>query len=217
MICECDPLLNRRYGFTCNISDLTIQGTKNKWIGYTSKHVLGVCDVCPFDYCTEAAKVNVLDLNSQCNYSRIDVLCGQCQDGLSMTFGTAQCDVCTNYYLLMIVPFAIMGIALVLVLFMLNLTVSSGTLNGLLFYANNVRINDSIFFSRNRNFAAQFLATFIAWLNLDLGMESCFYDGMDSYAKTWLQFAFPTYLFSLLGSIVNCREMFFKDISSVSQ
>ena len=199
--CECDHFLPR-FGITCNISDMIIQGTKNKWIGYTSQHILGFCDICPFDYCTEAAKVNVLDLNSQCNYNRINVLCGQCQDGLSMTFGTSQCKVCTNYYLLMIAPFAIMGITLVLVLFVLNLTVSSGTLNGLLFYANIVRINDSIFFSRNRNFAAQFIATFIAWLNLDIGMESCFYDGMDSYAKTWLQFAFPTYLFSLLGAIV---------------
>ena len=36
-----------------------------------------------------------------------------------------------------------------------------------------------------------FLTTFIAWLNLDLGIEVCFYDGIDAYAKTWLQFAFP--------------------------
>ena len=200
--CVCDPLL-QRHGLMCNISDLIIRGTQNKWIGYTSQHVLGFCTVCPYDYCTEAAEVNVLDLDSQCGYGRHRVLCGQCKDGQSMSFGTSQCKVCTNYYLFMIVPFAIMGITLVLVLFLLNLTVTSGTLNGLLFYANIVRINDSTFFPKtDRHFAAQFLATFVAWLNLDFGIETCFYDGMDSYAKTWLEFAFPTYIFALLGAII---------------
>ena len=32
------------------------------------------------------------------------------------------------------------------------------------------------------------LTVFIAWLNLDLGIETCFFDGMDMYSKTWLQF-----------------------------
>lgn len=40
------------------------------------------------------------------------------------------------------------------------------------------------------------------WLNLDFGIETCFYDGMDSYAKTWLQLAFPIYIFGLVGAIV---------------
>ena len=202
MVCICDPLLTKS-GLTCNITDVTVRGTQNMWIGYTSQHVLGFCTVCPYDYCTEAAEVNVLDLDSQCGYGRHRVLCGQCKDGLSMNFGTSQCKVCTNYYLFMIVPFAIMGITLVLVLFLLNLTVTSGTLNGLLFYANIVRINDSTFFPKaKRHFAASFLATFVAWLNLDFGIETCFYNGMGSYAKIWLQFAFPAYIFALLGTII---------------
>ena len=202
MVCICDPLLTKS-GLTCNITDVTVRGTQNTWIGYTSQHVLGFCTVCPYDYCIEAAEVNVLDLDSQCGYGRHRVLCGQCKDGQSMSFGTSQCKVCTNYYLFMIVPFAIMGITLVIVLFLLNLTVTSGTLNGLLFYANIVRINDSIFFPKaNRYFAAQFLRTFVAWLNLDFGIETCFYDRMDSYAKTWMQFAFPAYIFAILGAII---------------
>ena len=31
-------------------------------------------------------------------------------------------------------------------------------------------------------------------MNLDLGIETCFYHGMTEYDKTWLQFAFPSYL-----------------------
>jgi len=40
---------------------------------------------------------------------------------------------------------------------------------------------------------------FIAWLNLDLGIETCFYDGMNAYGKTQLQFVFPFYIWALLG------------------
>jgi len=43
---------------------------------------------------------------------------------------------------------------------------------------------------------------FIAWLNLDLGIETCFFDGMDEYTKTWLQFVFPLYIWSLVVLII---------------
>ena len=43
---------------------------------------------------------------------------------------------------------------------------------------------------------------FIAWLNLDLGIETCFYNGMDAYVKTWLQFVFPLYVWALVGIII---------------
>ena len=43
---------------------------------------------------------------------------------------------------------------------------------------------------------------FLAWMNLDLGIETCFYDGMNSIAKAWLQLVFPTYIFALVGAIV---------------
>ena len=43
-------------------------------------------------------------------------------------------------------------------------------------------------------------------MNLDLGFETCFYDGMTAYAQTWLQFAFPLYVWMLMGLIiVTCR------------
>ena len=46
------------------------------------------------------------------------------------------------------------------------------------------------------------LTVFIAWLNLDLGIKTCFYDGMDSYVNTWLQFAFLIYVWSIIGLII---------------
>ena len=43
-----------------------------------------------------------------------------------------------------------------------------------------------------------FLSVVIAWLNLDLGIETCFYSGLDAYAKTWLQFVFPIYIWLIM-------------------
>ena len=198
--CICDPLL-QRYSFICNISDVTVLNTGNIWIGLTSQGAAAFQDPCPFDYCTGNKTINVLDLDSQCSYNRSGVLCGQCQGNLSMTFGTSRCASCSNYYLLLIIVFIVMGVLLVVVLFISKITVSNGALNGIVLYANLIRINDTIFF-QNRSGYSFYLSVFIAWINLDWGIETCFYNGMDSYANTWLQFVFPTFCICLVGMII---------------
>ena len=74
--------------------------------------------------------------------------------------------------------FALTGILLVAVLIFLNL---SGTINGLLFYANMVKLNEAFFF---RNGSVPVVSQFIPWLNLDLGIEMCLSDGLDGYVNT---------------------------------
>jgi len=102
-------------------------------------------------------------------------------------------------YISLLIPFAMAGIVLVVFLLALKLTVSVGTINGLIFYANIVAVNQAIFFPSGDN---NILTVFIAWVNLDLGIETCFYDGMDAYARTWLQFVFPFYLWLLTALII---------------
>ena len=43
---------------------------------------------------------------------------------------------------------------------------------------------------------------FIAWLNLDLGIDICFFNGLTAYGKTWLQFVFPLYIWRIAGLIM---------------
>ena len=102
--------------------------------------------------------------------------------------------------LLWVPVIALAGIALVVLLIVLNLTVSVGTINGLIFYANIVRANHATFFPPNTT--NSFLSWFIAWINLDLGIETCFYNGLDAYVKTWLQFVFPLYIWFLVIAII---------------
>ena len=86
----------------------------------------------------------------------------------------------------------------------LDLTVAKGTINGLIFYANVVWANKTILFTTIDALhpVQHFLYTFIAWLNLDLGIETCFFDGLNAYWKTWLQFAFPLYVWSIASMVI---------------
>ncbi len=64
-----------------------------------------------------------------------------------------------------------------------KLTVAVGTINGLVFYANIVAANQALYFPKHNSEGA-FLRVLIAWINLDLGIETCFYNGMDMYTRT---------------------------------
>ena len=98
-----------------------------------------------------------------------------------------------------VIAFIVCGIGLVVLLLVLNLTVAVGTLHAIIFYANIVTANKSAFFSTSES---NFAHVFISWLNFDLGIDTCFFSGMDTYVKTWLQLAFPLYIILLVVVII---------------
>ena len=155
---------------------------------------------CPLGYCSKReSNVMLSKPDSQCNYNRSGILCGGCQPGLSLALGSAQCLPCSNKYLALLIPFTLAGPILVGVIKLLDLTISQGTMNGLIFYANIVKANEYISLPQGQTNP---LTLFIAWLNLDLGVETCFFNGLSAYSKTWLQFVFPLYLWSIAGLII---------------
>ena len=119
---------------------------------------------------------------------------------ISIVLGTSTCKKCSNVHLLLIIPFALAGAALMVLLLKCNLTVSVGHINGIIFYANIVQVYKALLFSDPKT-ASQIFSTFIAWLNLDLGIETCYFQNMDSYTKVWLLFAFPVHLWIMIGLI----------------
>ena len=166
---------------TCNIFNQHITRDGDVWIGYqNSSRCLQTENDCPFDYCISGTtSFSAYFPDSQCALERSGLLYGECASRLSLMFGSNKCGKCSNYYLLLILCFALAGISLVMVLLMLNLTVSVGTINGLLFFAN-VKINEPAFFT---NGPVHFLSQFISWINLDFGIESCFYNGLNAISK----------------------------------
>ncbi len=162
---------------------------------------------CPFDYCkSEEISVNLYKPDSQCAFDHSGVLCGGCSPNLSLALGSPQCLPCSdNGHVAFFILFAIAGLVLVLFIKLLDLTITKGAVNGLLLYANILWTNQSIFFPheiRQSSSLFHFFTTFVAWLNLDLGIKTCFIQGLDMYWKTWLQFLFPLYIWSLAGLII---------------
>ena len=203
--CTCLPQI-QQHGINCSIHTQKIYRKSPTWINATltngSQNGILVHDHCPFDYCKpESFDLNLEDPDEQCAFNHTGILCGACQHNLSHVFGTSTCRECSSMWALLWVPvIALAGIALVVLLIVLNLTVSVGTINGLIFYANIVRANHATFFPPNTT--NSFLSWFLAWINLDLGIETCFYNGLDAYVKTWLQFVFPLYIWFLVIAII---------------
>ena len=202
--CYCDPLLNNdKLSITsCNINDATILRPANSWIFAETVNISHSYDVspqCPFDYCLpHPSHLNLSDPDSQCQFKRSGVLCGECKQGLSTVFGSSRCKHCSNLYVFTIIPIAIAGIVLVIMLFTFNLTVTNGIINTLIFYVNIISINYSQFCFDSHSLDCTILSLF----NLDLGIETCFYDGMDGYTKMWLQLAFPSYLMIIAFTLI---------------
>ena len=134
----------------------------------------------------------------QRQFNRSGVLCGHYQQGLSAAFGSSRCKQCSNVYLLIIIPLGIAGIVLVIILFVLNLTVTNGTVNTFIFYVNIVNTNYSVLLPNCYSPICAMLSIF----NLDLGIETCFYNNMTGYAKMWLQLAFPFYLILMALTLI---------------
>ena len=213
--CDCIDKLWQHHIYQCNITTQTINRPPPLWIGYyrsgnnTEPHVEEVLvhDHCPFDYCKpEQLSIQLNDSDKQCAFNRSGTLCGACQPGLSLALGTSRCLKCSNKYLMLLFAFAAAGFALVFLLTLTNMTVSEGTINGLVFYANIIHINRAIFFPNEsagiNKIILDILSTFISWINLDLGIETCFYNGMDMYTKAWLQFLFPIYIWTIVGGMI---------------
>lgn len=203
--CVCNHEMGA-YAKKCSVENDTVEMVTTlftEWIKYEyindTESWFFVGAACPQGYCIKRpvniSLAGLIETDEQCASNRSGVLCGGCAEGLSLVFGSSKCQQCSNYFLFLVVPFLVAGIALVAFILLTNMTIATGTIHGLTFYANIVAIGKSLFFPFEK---PNFLTVFISWLNLDLGIETCFYNGMDAYEKLMLQLVFPAYLFLLI-------------------
>ena len=198
--CECNRHLRQLPGVKCSIQTLTFERSGSTWIGLDGEDGVVVSKYCPFFFCKEN-RVNItLDkLDVQCNYNHSGQLCGGCKPGLSLALGSNQCLHCSNRFLFVLIPLALTGIVIVFAIKVLDITVSRGYLNGLVFFFNIVHSTRPAFIPQGHNNP---LAILVAWTNLDMGIETCFFDGLSAYWKSWLQFVFPLYIWGISGLII---------------
>ena len=203
MECICDSRLKTTFmNIQCNITNESIF-TGSGWLSFKDNSIR-MNSKCPFNYCPKQRTfISPLQPDVQCANNRGGVLCGECLAKYSVVLGSWKCMECSSSsynFIWLTVVVALAGVILVVFLLLVKMTVSSGTINGLIFYANIVSFSGLL---DNQNCTVNsFRHTFVSWINLDLGIEVCFYSGMDVYQKTWLQFVFPFYIWFLVGVIV---------------
>ena len=155
---------------------------------------------CPNVYCKlQETDLNLTSPDVQCASGHAGVLCGECESGLALMLGSSKCQYCSNIYLLLILPFLAAGVLLVIILGRIDITVASGTMNGVLFYANVVKASSDALIS---NSVSKYFMILSSWLNLDLGIETCFFSYLNMFWKVVLQFAFPLYIWLLVAAII---------------
>ena len=206
LMCNCSLFLTQSI-VNCDLASGTVIRSDKQWIGIYNNgtsNLPAIAYTCPLDYCKLShLKVSLVSPDEICDKNRHGLLCGHCRSSLSVVFGSIECQVCSDVWLLTILLYGVLGIVLVAVLFVLNLTVTQGTIYGIIFYANVVEVNSSIFFSQPSLKPLQIL---ISLINLDLGFPLCFYNGMDDAAKMGLQVVFPAYLLGItIIFIMACR------------
>ena len=217
LVCYCEHFL-LQYVQSCSIADTRGMLHRNGMIWLSaasldrnSSGTILAHTLCPSSYCrSKHISISLDQPDEQCDFNHSGILCGGCPPGFSLAIGSSRCIHCSDdRYLSLLLAFIAAGIVLLFVIKILDLTVACGTINGLIFYANILWINQNIFFPSGSDCDGynimqvyQFVKVFVAWLNLDLGIETCFFTGLDAYWKTLLQFVFPFYLWTLAALIV---------------
>ena len=214
--CVCDSRLSPFITHCDYATSLVFRVNTNSWITYindTDQSGYVKCRYCPFDYCKHSEDNVSINFNlpngadAQCSYNRTGVLCGSCRGKSSLSLASSRCLPCHSYWPAVCVVFLLAailaGILLVTALLALNMTVSVGLINGFIFYADIVSAGSAVFLPSSK---PSFPSVFVAWLNLDIGIDVCFFYGLDAYIKTWLQLAFPAYIISLVVMVIIVSE-----------
>ena len=213
-VCDCNKYVKMAdTNSVCNINSSAITSNPQiGWIGYNYELNCTYYSTnrCPFDYCVQYPVTYSLNQPNggdiQCALNRSGILCGQCSDGLSLMLGSNRCGLCTdNDGMSFVILFLASGFILVILIIVLDLTVTVGTINGLLFYVNVIKINQPLYFPESRSIP--FVTQWILWLNLELGIETCFYNGLTPILKAWFQYVYMFYIFLLtccLLIVANC-------------
>ena len=212
-VCRCHHMLKNVLPYIeCNSKTLLIARNHDYWLSAIKLGTLQyflTYKQCPSDYCHPSTTFVFINLDIshgadvQCAFDHAGVLCGSCLPNLTLSLGSSRCIECPQSWPALTVAISVgtllAGIALVTLILILNLTVAAGTLNGMIFYANIIAINHQLFMPFER---PNFHSVLIAWLNLDVGFDVCFFEGLNAYAKAWLQLTFPVYIILIVVAVI---------------
>ena len=237
--CDCSNPLHQLYASNlvskhmCSIQTQTFTrlANKNSWAGVIqtgNESAFAVSDHCPFEYCYNSEQdldwfysaSNEIFLKQNphstshfpiCDKGRTGTLCGKCANGLTVVFGSKKCSYCDSKlnYWLFISLIAFIGPFLIFMLFALKLTLTGGTLTGVIFYVNIVASGLLTYYlagtsieDQYKNFLLKAIIHFIALTNLNFSFPICFTGNMTALWKYGLSGLFPFYLLFIVVVLI---------------
>ena len=190
-------------------------GASNNFLRYSLNCHPGYCNIYShldmLRFNDTGSYVSSVNKDSQplCHGSRTGDICGECIPNYSVVFGSTDCKMCSDKrWLLTGIIYIVAGPLLVFILYKLNLTLTKGTLNGIILYAQITNagvqryLNTPCSDCSNESYFIKITSLFISWLNLNLGFPLCFYDGMTELQKAGLTLLFPIYLLFIIGLLI---------------
>ena len=146
------------------------------------------------------------------------MLCGTCQQDFTLSLSSSRCIECPHLWPAIFTTITIIaflcGLGLAALILILNLTVATATLNGIIFYANVFATNNQLFMPFEH---PNVCSVFIAWLNLEIGFDVCFFKGLNAYAKAWLQLTFPVYIILIVVAVIVASQYSRKFANLIAQ
>ena len=204
-LCICDPLL-AKIGATCDVANGTISVPLTVWVG-SDNGKTAISNDCPINFCKVLSNPAIISIeDSLCINSRQGTVCGECITNYSVVFGGRICTKCSNYWLFTLILFAVAGLLLICILFLLRISISSGITTGLIFYANLFASTSRFTLDDIDFIPGKIVFVWINLMNLSLGFPMCFFDGMTELYKTGLQFVFPLYLIMIVIAFIICSH-----------
>ena len=158
--------------------------------------------ICPLGYCNYTKDYTDLTIdNDMCVGNRKGQVCSECKDGHSAVFGSTNCQKCSNVWLWTIPAYMLLGIILVFLLLLLQLTINHGEVTSIVLYSN-IAIFGLSYMKRIYPDFASHESTILSLIDFNTEYPLCLYDGMTDTAKTALQFAFPVYTWLLVIIVI---------------
>ena len=208
-------LQKNEQSISCDIQSKSFQKPKDLidlWIGKSIVYHNFSVGFCNPRYCNLGLNLSInasgTYINSTiplCHGSRTGDLCGECIKNYSVVFGSAKCELCTSkWWPFTVIVYIIAGPLIVLLLYTLNLTLTTGTLNGVIFYAQLANVGILLYYivpcikcSEKYDYF-RLPIIFISWMNLNLGFPLCFFHNMTELWKAGLSLLFPIYLLLII-------------------
>ena len=193
----------------CEGDDGSVTFPRDMWVGFLPVRGQGrgggvfARQKCVFDYCDRNVTRIFLDRpDEQCRNNRTGVLCGQCPEGFSRMLGSTGCRSCDSHGLALLLVFALLGVLLIVTVTVFDLTITHGYVNGFIFYSNVLALylNDTIVIPPS-GLTGNFSRLVFSLINLNFGIEVCFFEGARDLHLALLCLVFPLYLGGILVGI----------------